>query len=657
VENTFQALPRSPAAWGSSGSILVNGTVLGTAGQKVCTISVSTGAGEFSCQGWTDYGTQAVLGVLRISPSQRWATPQSSFTDTTGGNQHTSGFFSQVLEGFQYSLVGSITGPSAPTLNYTSFGSGNALPLVGSASSVWLDSGTNWSVPAALSGSTSSERWESTVTSGAATAGETASLQFYHQFLVEFQYSVVGGGTAYSAPSTSFTAFGVSAKGSQGWVDAGAGYNYTNPLTGSTAVERWSTSSPLGAVSGAGTVSATYYHQYAFVLNFGVAGGGLFSDPLVNYSSLGSGALAQLSTTKATIWVDAGTKWGLTPLLPSSTSSERWITEQAPSGTALAPLQADFLYQHQYLAMFSYTVLGTGGSPPVPQLNYTFYGATVFAPLTTSAGPFWLDSGSAWGVTPILPGGHGERWSSNVTGSGSTTNPFRMDARYAHQFFVEVGVSTVAGGSVANTNDWVDQGSSVSLRATSADLWSFAYWHGATPFSYNGTDITPDLTVSGPANETAIFFPGMTISSQSQGSVAYVYGSINGTVPAGGQSTIYVPPGKDVTLTAIPVTFQIMFSGWTGALTGAQLQTSLAIASPVQVHAAFATDYTDIRTFVLASIVVTMMAVYALVVRRRPGPKAKRKRGGSGLAGVGELAKRFRHLRARGVVARIREKP
>jgi hypothetical protein len=623
VENTYQASPTSPAAWSTPGSIAVNGTALGTSGKTVCTITVSTGAGQFSCQGWTDYNTQAVMGILGVSQTQRWAASQSSFADTTGGNQHSSSYFSQVLEGFQYSLVGSTTAPSAPRLNYSSFGAGSTVPLIGSASSVWLDSGSGWSVPTALAGSTANERWESSVSSGAATAGQTVALVYYHQFLVGFASSVIGGGTAYSSPSVSFTAFGAPAKGSQSWVDSGARYNYTNPLAGSTAVERWFTSRPVGVVSGAGAVSAVYYHQYAFALNYTVSGGGAYSNPRLNYTALGSPGLEQLNATRTTFWFDAGTSWGVTPLLPSSSSTERWITSQTASGTASAPVEAQLRYHHQYLGTLRYSIKGTGGSPPVPRLNYTTYGAALASALSTSPGPFWMDSGSSWDVPILLAGGQGERWLSNVTGVNVASAPIQIDAQYAHQFFVEVGVSTAAGGAVANIDQWHDQGSSVVLDETSANLWSFAYWQGATPFSYNGTTLKPTVTVSGPANETAIFFPGLTISTQSQGSVAYSYGSISGTVLAGTQSTIYPPPGRNVTLTATPNTVEIMFVGWAGWLTGTQLQSSLAINSPAQVHASFATDYNDIRTFAIAAIGVFIVAAYVFVVRRGFGPKIR----------------------------------
>jgi hypothetical protein len=625
-QNEYQASPKSPAVWGAPGSIGVTGTALGLASQPICTITVSTGSGGFSCQGWTDYGTPAVMGALQVSQTERWATAQSSFTDTTMGNQqYTSSYYSQVLESFEYTLAGSATAPSAPALSYTSFGGGASLPLVGSASSVWLDSGSSWSVPAALQGSTSGERWESTLTSGAATAAQTVSLVYYHQFLVDFAFSVVGGGTAYSPPSASFTAFAAPAKGSQGWVDAGSAYNYTNPLAGSTPVERWLTAAPAGAISGPGTVNAIYYHQLAFVLSYAVSGGGVYSNPRLNYTSLGTPALEQLNGTQTAFWLDDGTKWGVTPLLPSSSSTERWITKEASSGTAAAPTQLQLLYYHQYLGTLHYSIQGTGGSPAVPRLNYTFYGVSLLSPLNATASPVWVDSGSSWGVPLTLPGGHGERWLSNVTGLVSADSTFVIDAQYTHQFYVEVGVSTPVGGQVANADQWKDQDSSVILSATSAKLWSFAYWQGATPFSYNGTTRLPTLTVSGPANETAIFFPGLNLSADSQGSVAYSYGSINGTVEAGANTTIYVPPGRNVTLTARPNTVEIMFSGWTGNLAGTQLQRSVAISSPGVVHAGFVTDYADIRTFVVATIGVFVAACYVFIIRRGFIPKAIKK--------------------------------
>jgi hypothetical protein len=626
--NTYQVAPASPASWSAAGAITVSGTALGATGQTVCTITVSTGAGQFSCQGWSDYGTQTTLGALQVSQNQRWATGQSSFTDTSGGIQHSSNYYSQVLEDFQYSLVGSTTAPAAPLLSYTGFGTNSTLPLTGLQSLVWLDSGSSWSVPAAIAGSSSSERWECSITSGAATAGQTVALTYYHQFLVNFSFSVVGGGTAYVPPTVQFQSFGAPLQASQGWVDAGTTYTFTNPLSGSTSSERWFTPKPSAVASASGTDSVIYHHEYAFQFNFTVSGGGTYLNPRLNFTALGSPGLAQVNGTTATVWIDAGAKWGLSALLPNSSPTERWVTKQTTSGVASAPVLASFLYYHQYLGTLHYSILGTGGSPPVPTLNYTSVATSMLASLNKTAVGYWADSGSYWGVSLTLPGVQGERWLSNVTESIVTTS-FDEDVQYAHQFYVEVGVSTSAGGQVANTNQWENQGSTVILNSTSARGWSFAYWQGVTPFSYNGTTRLPALTVLGPANETAIFFPGLTIITGSQGSVSYSFGTINGTVPSNSNATVYPPPGRNVTLTAMPATVSIKFEGWTGPVVGTQLPSALAhnlrvpvaIESPGVVHATFSTDYTDIRTFALASLGIFAGACFVFIVRRGHAPK------------------------------------
>lgn len=616
VFNTYQASPESPAVWSTSGYIQVNGTVLGAANQRVCSITVSTGAGQFSCQGWSDYGTQTSMGPLPVSANQRWGTGQGTSSGTTGGNVQTAGYYLQVLEFFEYRLVGSVTGPAAPSLDYTAFGGSATIPLVGSTSPVWLDSGSGWKVPVQLSGSSSTERWQSQVTSGAAAAGQNVSLSYYHQYFVSFAYRVTGGGAGFTNPGVSFSSFGASSRGNQTWADAGSTYSFTDPLAGSTANVRWASPTATGLVSGAGMITAVFFHQFAFDLNFTVMDGGSFSNPLLTYVSMGSGAAGQLNQTQGVMWLDSGSSWSVTGLLPSSTPTEQWVTDQTVKGTATGPISEEFVFFHQYLATLSYTIVGTGGSPPVPAVNYTSLGAAYTSPLNKTANPVWVDATSAWSVPATLQGVSGERWLSSVTNSSRASAPFSTDVRYTHQFYVEVASSSAAGGFVGNSNEWKDQGSSEVLSATAAPEWRLAYWQGGTPFSYNGSAVKPTLTVVGPANETAMFYPSLTITSGDQGSVAYAFAGVTGTVPPGSNVTVYAPPGKNITLTAEPTTVTIMFSGWSGALTGAHVQSGLVINSPSVVKASFATDYPDIRVFAIATLGVLIASIYVFVARR-----------------------------------------
>lgn len=622
--NTYQVSPKSPSTWAASGFIPVTGTSLGTGGADICTIPITTGTSSFFCQGWSDYDTQVVLGALQISPTEREAASPPAFTDTTaGGAQYDSGYYLQVLEDFQYSLVGATTAPTSPAISFTALGAPASSPLTGSEASlsIWMDSGTSWSAPQTISGSNATQRWYSQVTSGAATGGASVALTYYHQYFVTFVYSVIGGGNVYIPPSEQFQAFGNSTTGSQGWIDADSAYSFTNPLTGSTAGARWFSQVAAGTVSSAGQINATYYHQYALTLSFTVSGGGSYDAPILNSTSFGEPAATELSGTATVAWVDAGANWSVTSPLPSSTNAERWVTEQSDSGTATSPLVTQFRYYHQYAGSFSYSIAGTGGTPPVPELNYTALGDTVVVPLSTKHTVIWADSGSLWSAQVTLSGEQGERWLSNATGLTPVAAAFSEDVQYTHQFYVEVGVNTAAGGQVANIDAWHDQGDSVILNATSARSWTFGYWQGGTTYSYNGTARHPTLAVSGPANETAVFFPGLVITTNNEGAVGYAYGMVSGTVAPGTNATIYPPLGRNVTLTAMPKTVEIMFAGWTGVLTDSHLQSSVAIITPGVVHATFSTDYTDIRTFTVATLAVFIAACYVLIIRRGFTPK------------------------------------
>jgi len=55
-----------------------------------------------------------------------------------------------------------------------------------------------------------------------------------------------------------------------------------------------------------------------------------------------------------------------------------------------------------------------------------------------------------------------------------------------------------------------------------------------------------------------------------------------------------------------------------------QLRVSLAINSPSTIHANFATDYNNIRTFSIASIGVFVAASYIFVVKRGFAPRIKK---------------------------------
>ena len=101
-----------------------------------------------------------------------------------------------------YSVQGSGSGYSAPTITYIYNGTSAQTSLGNTPSAIYADQNSQWSMSSALSGSTSTERWVTNqTTSGSALTATTTTFVFYHQFLVSFSYSVLGGGSSYTAPT------------------------------------------------------------------------------------------------------------------------------------------------------------------------------------------------------------------------------------------------------------------------------------------------------------------------------------------------------------------------------------------------------------------------------------------------------------------------
>jgi hypothetical protein len=198
----------------------------------------------------------------------------------TGGLSGGSSGISTVILTFAYSIAGGTGTSSPPVLTYVAGGTQKTATLTTSNQTFTIDSGTTWSVTNPLSLSTSVERWQtSQPTTGTAISPQTINLVFYHQYLVTFNFSIIGGGTGYSPPAITCQQFGsqiTSTMGTQTWADA-APYSFSNPLTGSSSSERWTTDSATSTLSAPGSIVAAYNHQYYVTTALAPASGGSIS--------------------------------------------------------------------------------------------------------------------------------------------------------------------------------------------------------------------------------------------------------------------------------------------------------------------------------------------------------------------------------------------
>ena len=316
----------------------------------------------------------------------------------------------------------------------------------------------------------------------------------------QISYSINGGGSGYTAPTLTYTKAGVTGQtlvlttSSQSvYIDLGTIYSVTNPLGGSTGIERWSTATASGTSAiGGGTVVFTYYHQYLQTLSYSISGGGSPTGPTYTANQYGSSSPQSLTATGTGYWYDSGSTWSVSPNpLSGSTGSERWQSSQALTGTISSSSTVVFTFYHQYLQTLSYAVSG-GGTPTAPTYSANQYGASTPQTLTTTATSYWYDAGSSWSVTNPLGGSTGSEQWATVTSSGSIGGAATIAFAYYHQYLQTLSYSIVGGGSgyTAPTFSCNRYGSSAPqvLTTTATGYWfdNGAPWTVTNPLGGSG---------------------------------------------------------------------------------------------------------------------------------------------------------------------------
>jgi len=478
---------------------------------------------------WLDAGSSwSVTNPLGGSTStERWQANANTAGTASAGASVTITYYNQYAFTVSYSVADGGTGYSAPTFSYTQFGSAATYTATTTATTVWVDAGSSWSITNPLTGSSTSERWyTAATTSGTASAATTVNPTYYNQYYITTSYSVSGGGTGYSAPVLTYyylgtqTTYTETTTATSFWVDAGTTWSITNPLSGSSSTEQWYTPTASGTISGAVTLSFTYYNQYLETLEYTVSGGGSPVAPTVTYTSLGSSASATASisgsTSPTTVWVDAGT----TVTYPSSintnppTSGESWNTPTA-SFTASSSTTFNPTYYFEFVVTLAYSVVdgGTGYSAPVLTCNYE--GSSHQYTATTTASSVYCDSGSSWSLTnPLTGSSTSERWYTNVATSGTVSGAFTLEPTYYNQYNVSVSYSVVDGGTgySAPTLTYYSLGAqtTLTLSTTATSIWMDANtWSVTNPLTGSSSTerwYTPAAT-SGSVSSTAAIAP------------------------------------------------------------------------------------------------------------------------------------------------------
>ncbi|MHB2035513.1 MAG: InlB B-repeat-containing protein [Nitrososphaerales archaeon] len=439
---------------------------------------------------------QGNSGIISFSsnPTKLQSYSLSGATESANANNLITGSVNSVQLTLSYSVVGGGISYSAPVFSYVSDGFQQSSTLTTSPTVYSLDSGTSWSITSKLLGSTSIERWlTNQIVSGSAISATTINLAYYHQFLVMFAYSVLGGGSSYAAPTATAVQFGSKisiASGQKAWVDAGSPYSFTNPLAGSTKAERWeasNSSSSNGQISSSTTISPIYYHQYVATAGFIVTNGGLPPvEPTLISESFGATYSSSLVTTPRSYWMDVGSNYNISNVITSS--QERWVSNSSTAGTITAPLSLDLKYDYQYYLTFQSSAQAGGTVDPSSE---------------------WISAGNSISISSNAnPGWKFESWTGSGSGSYSgSTNPTTITVRAPitenATFYVGLTIDMTSDGTVSYS--YGNSGTELSTQAVayvppdttvtlngnpSSFLYKLDSWSGAATGSSPQTTVT-----------------------------------------------------------------------------------------------------------------------------------------------------------------------
>jgi hypothetical protein len=187
-------------------------------------------------------------------------------------------------------------------------------------------------------------------------------------------YSIVGGGSP-TAPVFHYVLNGaaesltLSKTSTALLVDAGTTWSVTpNPLGGSSSSQRWYSNQPLTGTASSTTLVFVFYRQILQTLSYSVRGGGSgYSAPSFQANQFGSPFPVTLTKTAARYWFDYGSSWTVGPNpLVGSTSTERWLTTQATTGSIAGIINSwhAFTFQHQFYLTMQASPSGAGSVNP-----------------------------------------------------------------------------------------------------------------------------------------------------------------------------------------------------------------------------------------------------------------------------------------------------
>jgi hypothetical protein len=397
-----------------------------------------------------------------------------------------------------YSIQGGGAPLNSPTLTYWLGGIQYSTMLNTSPTIYYMDLGSTWTVSNPLSGESSTEEWATPQpTSGIANYAQNITFLYYHQYLINFDYTPSEGGSSLVPPNVTVSQYGIMnsiVAPTSTFVDAGSQYFFQNPISSSSPGERWFTSSSQGYVNSSFTVNAFYYHQYALNASYSLVGGGSPESIFLNGTSLGEPISVEVFPTISTIWLDEGSDFSMPGLIVNPLQTEQWYSLSTLNGSMQGPTVISPIYQHQfYLNMSSDSLNGGSFSPSSEWVNA---GETV--QVTSTASPGWQFEG--WGGSGL----------SSYTGALNSTfiamnSPVTENAVFNPEIKISAGDYGTIFYNYSQGSGSVPSGTSITLYiplngsvSLTANPSSFFYKPNQWSGSVNSTSSTISFFAQGP---------------------------------------------------------------------------------------------------------------------------------------------------------------
>jgi hypothetical protein len=460
-----------------------------------------------------------------------------------------------------YNVKGGGSGYGAPTITCLQYGVPVTIPL---SSLSWVDAGPSCSYSPVLPGSTQDERWA--IPSPTATVSQpgAVSVTYFPQYLLRITYSIIGGSpnppTVTGVSFTTSSTVPLSSSPATEWFDSGSSYSISNPLSSSTASERWETAGTTkGAMQGQVNVTDAFYHQFLLTASYSVIGGASgTTSPALSYMSFGSPTSIQLNGNKQNFWSDVGTQYSVPQTLAGSSVSERWYTQTA-QGTVQASSALSFSYNHQFFLSV------TGGA-----LSSQWYNSSSTAKIS-EPGVFARASGSGQRVTSYSIDG---TLTAVKATAGTVSISILMDA--AHQLVINsvqqyqvsldvsstAAISSITSPTVAGDSYWYDQGTSVSLVLNG--IWGRSAGAGERLLSYSLNGASKAVSTTGLVDVLTAVTLTSPETITAAATAQYRLDAIGGSVATGTIASIPGDTGWYDSGTSVTVSFYYSWNSTSG---------------------------------------------------------------------------------------------